>query len=335
MKPYRHQRGITLVEALIGFLLLSLGLLGALRLQSWLRLNGDIARQRTEAVRMAQQDMEQVRTFANAAAFQGITNQRNGASNSPTAFTLTRTVATDSALKHNHVTVSWPDRSGTTQTVELHSSIVGLAPVYSAALALPPQDNTLSLRRHLPVGAKRLGQGRSVFKPSPRSSVAWVINHATGDVVAQCSVPPTLAASDITEADLGPCSDLVARLVRGYIRFSLSAVPDAMSANDAPLTLTLAPASARCETEAVGSASSPERYLAYTCLALPGNPEPLQIIPDGWAFGHTTSTYKACRYSSAQTASPQNYLVIRGDAACPGALPQHNGASVATVQYQP
>lgn len=335
MKPYRHQRGITLVEALVGFLVLSLGLLGALRLQSWLRLNGDIARQRTEAVRMAQQDMEQVRAFANAAAFQGIATQRNAATSTPTAFTLTRTISTDNSIKHSHVAVSWPDRSGTTQTIQLHTSIVGLPPVYSAVLALPPQDKTLSLRRHLPVGAKWLSQGRSVFKPSPRSSVAWVINHATGDVIAQCSVPPTLAASDITEADLGQCSDLVARLVRGYIRFSLSAVPDALNANDAPLNLTLAPATARCETEAVGSASSPERYLAYTCLAPLGSPEPLQIVPDGWAFGHTASTYKACRYSSVHTASPQNYLVIRGDAACPGALPPHNGASVATVQYQP
>ena len=51
--------------------------------------------------------------------------------------------------KSSLVSVSWLDRSGATQTIQLHSSIVGLAPIYSAALSLPPQDKTLALRRQL------------------------------------------------------------------------------------------------------------------------------------------------------------------------------------------
>ncbi len=328
-----HQRGITLVEALIGVMLLSLGLLGALRLQSWLWLNSDVARQRTEAVRLAQQDLEQVRGFADAAAFQGIASQRNEAPRTATPFTLDRTVSAEPTLKNSLVAVSWQDRGGATQTVELQTSIAGLPPVYSAALALPSQDKTLSPRRHLPVGAKRLSEGRSVLKPSSDSSVAWIVNDTTGEVSAECSVPATLAARDITEADLTRCTELTARLLRGYIRFSLSAVPDALHANDAPLALTLTPTTARCETEPVRHAS--ERYLAYTCLLPVDAAEPLRIVPEGWAFGATATTYKACRYVHANATAPHNYLVIRGDAACPAVQPQHNGVSVATVQHQP
>lgn len=328
-----RQRGITLVEALIGVLLLSLGLLGALRLQSWLRLNGDVAKQRTEAVRLAQQDLEQVRGFTDAAEFQAITNQRSEADHPLTLFTLERTVSADPALKNSLIAVSWQDRGGDTQTVTLHSSIPGLPPVYSAALALPSQDRTLSPRHQLPTGAKRLSEGRSVLKPSSDSGVAWIIDNATGEVSAECTVPATLAARDITEADLTRCTELTARLLRGYIRFALGPVPDAQHANDTPLALTLTPATARCETESIRHAG--ERYLAYTCLLPVGAPEPLRIQPEGWAFGATASTYKACRYVHANPSAPHNYLVIRGDAACPGPQPQHNGVSVATVQHQP
>ena len=329
----QYQRGITLVEALIGVLLLSLGLLGALRMQSWLRLNAEVAKQRTEAVRLAQQDLEHVRGFTDAAAFLAIANQHTEAAHTTTNFTLDRTVSPDTTLKDSLVAVRWQDRSGSTQTIQLHSSLNGLSPVYSAALALPPQDMTLSPRRHVPPGARRLSEGRSVLKPSPRSNVAWIVNDTTGEVSAECGVPTTLAASDITEADLTRCTELTARLLRGYIRFSLGPVVDALNANDAPLALTLSPANARCETEPQRHAS--ERYLAYTCLLPVGATEPLRIEPVGWAFGATATTYKACRYAHTNPSAPHNYLVIRGDAACPGPQPPHNGVSVATVQHQP
>jgi Tfp pilus assembly protein PilV len=324
----RRQRGISLVESLVGLLILSMGLLGALRLQSWLRLNGDIARQRTEAVRLAQQDMEQMRGFADTAAFREITDRGSESGGTPTAFTLSRSVSAQGTLKSNQVSVSWLDRSGGEQTIQLHSSIAGVAPVYSAALTLPSQDRAFAPRRHLPPGAKWLGVGRSVLRPSSRSTVAWIINNATGAVIAQCSVAATTAGRDISDADLSRCTDIVGVLLSGHIRFSLGANPDAVRPSDAPLALTLTPA--QCEIEVV---TSPEHYLAYVCL-VPGGlgaREPLHINPVGWAFGSTAATFKACRYAAA----PQNYLVIRGDASCPVADTQHNEASVATLQYQP
>lgn len=360
----RRQRGITLVEALVGFLVLSMGVLGAARLQSWLRLNGDIARQRTEAVRLAQQDMEQVRAFANAAAFDSIATRQATSSDTPTTFTLTRTVtsASDAALKHSQVSVSWLDRRGATQAVQLQSDLSSTAPIYSAALAVAPQDQAMAPRRHLPAGAKVLNEGRSVVKPSGLSTIAWVVDNATGLVSSQCSVRASLAARDITSADLANCTAVSGSLLSGHIRFSLAAAPDAILANDKPMPLAVnllldpSPATApRCETDAAATS------IAYTCLVPQASSDgswsgQLRIAPEGWALGNTATTFKVCRYSADHDGNgridhndehpdrythvlgylgQQNYLVVRGQAGCPSAVPPHNDASVATVQHQP
>jgi len=345
--PRRRQRGITLVEALVGFLVLSMGVLGAARLQSWLRLNGDIARQRTEAVRLAQQDMEQLRAFANATAFDNIATRQATSSDTPT-FTLTRTVTStsDAALKHSQVSVSWLDRSGSTQAIQLQSNLSSTAPIYSAALAVAQQDQVMAPRRHLPAGAKVLSAGRSVVKPSGHSTIAWIVNNATGLVSSQCSVRASLAARDITNADLTDCTAVSGSLLSGHIRFSLATAPDAVLANDKPMPLAVnlllepSPATApHCETDP-----------AATSIGQ------LRIAPEGWALGNTATTFKVCRYSADHDGNgridhnnehperytqvlgylgQQNYLVVRGQASCPSAVPPHNDASVATVQYQP
>lgn len=360
----RRQRGITLVEALVGFLVLSMGVLGAARLQSWLRLNGDIARQRTEAVRLAQQDMEQVRGFANATAFDQIAARQVTSSDTPTTFTLTRSIASaaGASLKHSKVTVSWLDRSGSTQSIQLQSDVSGTAPVYSAALAVAPQDRVMAPRRHLPAGARLLSEGRSVIKPAAHSTIAWIVDNATGAVISQCSVSASLTARDIGNADLTNCTAVSGSLLSGYIRFSLAAVPDATLANDKPMALAVnlaldsTPATApRCETDTTAT------YITYTCLVPQtasdtGWSGQLRIAPEGWVLGDAPSAFKVCRYSTDHDGSgridrndehpdhyslvmgylgQQNYLVVRGQASCPAAVPPHNDASVATVQHQP
>ena len=139
------QRGTTLFEALIAFLVLSLGMVAIARVQGHLRLDADAARQRSEAVRLAQEDMETLRGFAtiDAAAAAGTRAFDAIASTSRsvdtgTAYRIDRQIAATGALhaKAASVTVSWTDRSGSAQQVALHSIIAGTDPALSGALAL-------------------------------------------------------------------------------------------------------------------------------------------------------------------------------------------------------
>ena len=78
ISPRYRQRGFTLVESLIAFLVLSLGMLAVVRLQPELRQHAELARQRSEATRLAQLDIEGLRGFLQlrvdgaAPAFEGI-----------------------------------------------------------------------------------------------------------------------------------------------------------------------------------------------------------------------------------------------------------------------
>ena len=59
----RAQAGVSLVEALVAFLVTAFGMLSIAGMQASLSRNSDTAKQRSEAVRLAQQKMEQLRSF--------------------------------------------------------------------------------------------------------------------------------------------------------------------------------------------------------------------------------------------------------------------------------
>jgi len=148
MRTHHHhtQRGTTLLEALVAFLVLSLGMIALARVQGHLRLDADVARQRSEAVRLAQEDMETLRGFATIGDAAGLRSFDAIASasrtvNGITTYVLDRQIApADVPLaKVASISVSWIDRSGTAQQVALHSIIAGTDPTLSGALALAPR----------------------------------------------------------------------------------------------------------------------------------------------------------------------------------------------------
>ena len=63
-----NARGFTLIEALIALLVLSFGMLAIAGFQVTLTRSSDIAKQRSEATRLAQQKMEELRTYGQVAA---------------------------------------------------------------------------------------------------------------------------------------------------------------------------------------------------------------------------------------------------------------------------
>lgn len=255
--PRCRQRGTTLLEALVGFLVLSLGILTVGRLQNHLRVGSDIARQRSEAVRLGQEDIETLRSFSVLAASAGARSYAEIASAAAildadhgyatnTSYRLTRTVqpSATTAAKDASVNVGWTDRSGEDQQIVLNSIIAGQDPAYSAALSITPAGTPVKgafgRSAWIPVMARDLGNGKSAMKPIGAGSIAFLFDNASGLVTGLCSgIDPATATRDLTSAALVACDTNSGYLLGGTVRFSLAGPPDAARAVDVPLALAV------------------------------------------------------------------------------------------------
>jgi Tfp pilus assembly protein PilV len=355
--PARRQRGASLVEALIAFMVLSLGTLGIAHLQRHVEHGADLARQRSEAVRLAQQDIEQLRAFAAMSAASGVRSYADIAPadtsvdaasgyRSNASYRVERRIAEepDAALKTATVLVRWTDRTGQPQSVLLQSAVAGMPPALSAALPVqahePPMKTVHGRSPRIPASARKLAGGRSVLKPAASGGLAFVLSNATGRVTERCS-----ATADT--ADPSDCVRFDALLLSGWIRLSLAA-PPAADANDKPLpvavSLVLTGADAapapECFTE------PRERIVAYHCVIAASGPWSGRstVVPQGWTLAAEAGAFKVCRYSGDHDGSgaidrnaehpehysnvdvslmQQNFLLVRGDQACPANTVQH------------
>jgi Tfp pilus assembly protein PilV len=246
----RRPRGTSLVEALVAMAVMAIGMLAVVGVQSTLRLNADVAKQRSEAVRIAQEAMESARGFAvietpaegqtaYASTIDGAARAVEGYTTN-TTFVLTQSVVThaDAARKDIRIRVEWTDRSGQAQGVEL-SSVVG-ANDPRLALLLGARPNGIPVRqplgRHpgIPPGAKAVSPSLSVFKPpAPGGQVVWVFDNLSGVIVGVCNTITT-GQADLTEADISSCiNDTYAQLLRGFVRFAGGSVaPNAAEAEN-------------------------------------------------------------------------------------------------------
>lgn len=274
-----HQRGITLIDALLAFLVLAAGVLSMGKLQLHLQAHADLSRQRSEATRIAQEDIESLRSFASlqadavapsAATYERIetvtasVDRLNGATLN-TVFHLTRQIDDSSAsrLKSATVSVAWPARDGAMQQAVLNSAVAGENPALSGALTVGPSllapGSGYTRSPGIPANAKHLGDGRSVLKPGTAGTIAYVFDPLSAQVTQRC----TDIASDRTTAqldarDLTHCSELRGLWLSGTVRFSSASPPTPQAANDIPLdvavTVTLTgaadAASPVCSTEA-------------------------------------------------------------------------------------
>jgi Tfp pilus assembly protein PilV len=353
------RRGAGLIEVLVAFLVISLSLVGAQRVQSMLRLHADVARERGEAVQLAQKAMEQLRSGS------------EGPSAAGDKYTLQSTTGERNALglQSRFVQAQWSDRTGDTHHVKLASATAGGAAVYEAALALAPQQGPL--RRAFPQQPagpshhKALGDGRSVHKPREHGTLALVFDAGTGHLLQSCRVDAHRRTQDLGVDDLHECTAFRGSLLSGHLRFANAA--SALDGEPLPLRLGIvfsSPSSgpAQCEaepmktvrvtrgehtrTEAVPLQATPrelgatalvdlgERFTAFTCVIVDARwSGQLVFEPQGWALGDTARDHRVCRIGQPQAPyrdasgalRQQNFLVTRGDRPCPGG-PTHNVA---------
>ncbi|HSV69764.1 MAG TPA: prepilin-type N-terminal cleavage/methylation domain-containing protein [Methylibium sp.] len=318
----RSQRGFTIIEALIALLVMAFGMLSLAGMQVMLSRNGDFAKQRAEALRLAQDRLERLR------AFDGVGSGTIDWNNLPVAaetfngntnatFTVTGALAgaTTDAMRPLTITVAWTDRTGTAQTLVLPSVISKTNPETIGLVANPLPLNQ-PLRRpknrniNIPIPAIDLGNGESATQFSP--TFAIVYSNTTGGVVRLCTLPniTTATADDINDAiDANACTSVTGYIVAGYIRRSDSSItwPTGIAHGITRIN-DLAGQPIRCLfTDAIdqNTQATIANYKYYLCVV------PLAEPSDGTAarWGGTiklgdvvtTSDYVVCRYQYTQT----------------------------------
>lgn len=345
----RRAAGVSLIEALVALAVMAFGMLGVVGMQSTMRTGADISRQRAEAVRIAQEELERLRNYSvlrasDAApgqlAFEDIAAAAAAsvaASNANTTFVLETLVPAAGAsdamapVQQVQVIVTWADRSASApnQRVELSSAIAGLPPEMSGLHAMRTDRSPLrrAYGRHaaIPRVAVDLGDGTSRFTPPGLGGATWIFNNATALITKFCSAPPTPT-----------CTTEERWLLSGFVAFATGGPPSSGEAEiptdpvvsglsmKVKVTLPVSTPDQACATEAVVS-----DRLAYYC-ALPTQTIAGQRLWSGrvefavspspgtvsTTLGDTTaSNFKVCRYSR-----DGDNLVPTSDAAIPSGL---------------
>lgn len=239
----RRQRGVSLIEALVAMAVMAFGMLGIIGVQTTLRFNSDVAKQRSEAVRLAQKAIEDARSFTLVEASSGpdpdytdidtVTGINSAYVSSATNTTYTIDTAVlpygdtpdsqDPRYKKLRVRVNWADRSSNlaNEVVQLDTSVARVMPELSGTLALATLAGANGVTQRPPSGRNALipilavdqGNGTSNFTPPGTLGVTWVFNNTTGLITI------------VNDAFCGGGGCL---LLSGYIRFATGNGPTGM-----------------------------------------------------------------------------------------------------------
>ncbi len=290
-----NQSGVSLIEALVALVVMAFGVLGVAGLQATMRQNADISKQRSEAVRIAQEAIEDARAFtvmatpappASDHAYEDVNTAV--ASNvigytTNTSYTIARTVVNSASpsIKTLVVDVAWADRTGQTQHVLLNSSIAGIAPELAGSLGIPANGTPTRQPRgrsvDIPVAAvDQPGSGTSVFTPPGAPTVRWIFNNVTGIITSICN-------------PVEECTDESAFLLSGYVRFATAAAvppatrasaPTATDAENPPSGAFVLDVQVNLTSPSVQAVSCFEQtlpdYVAYYCAVPISNAAPHQ-----------------------------------------------------------
>lgn len=338
MKTAHRNRGVSIVEALVALAVMAFGMLGVVGLQASMRYNADIAKQRSEAVRIAQERIEQARAYialSGADSFAAIAEvpdpQPVTDYTTNTTYTWTAStplVQTDPPLKLYEVRVRWTDRNDQPQDVVLRTNIAGVAPELAGALGIAAAGSPNAFVRErnsgIPSSAVPQGDGTSRFVP-PGSGVGWVFNNTSGVITQVCNALFT----ECTSANL--------LLLSGYVNFAGELLEEDEKANirvRVLLTQPTSPTEVRCFTE------TRSLHVRYYC-AMPlttgtvrkwsgtASVDGISLIDE--VDAEDDSDYRMCRYTPVDSDAltvpnvdhprtytdvttaliNQNYLVIR------------------------
>jgi Tfp pilus assembly protein PilV len=314
----KKTRGVSLVEALVAFLVMGLGLLALSSMQMNLSFNADVARQRSEAVRLAERHIDKLRSYTSLTT--GAINWSNLASvandsviQSNTAYTLTAVLvgATADALRSVNVDVTWTDRTGAAQSVSMATVIAQTNPQDIGDIVNPLPLNT-PLKRpknrniNIPVPAVDLGNGLSSYA---FDSTRYVIfSNINASVTQVCNPGTGTTTATVAQILSGTCTIYQGYILAGYVYTTNASVPSGISLAGVTLNNALGGQSPFCQTSAAvdqNSGATIPNYKYYFCVI------PL-TTPFTWsgtvrlAGVPRTGSNVVCRYQYASTAVSPN-----------------------------
>lgn len=225
--------GVALIEALVAMTVMAFGLLAVAGIQTTLRQNADVSKQRAEAVRIAQMEIETWRGYATMAGPPGSVAYDNLVSatsatvvtGSNVQFMMTRSVTPSTApvAKVLTVDVAWTDRNNSPQSVRLTTAVAGVTPELSGTVVVSAYGSPTAYAngKHWAIPTPAISfvekPGLSFLQPQAGNPVVWQFNNITG-VITLCSLNTGSTALTYF-TDLGTCAG-EARMLSGYVRFS-------------------------------------------------------------------------------------------------------------------
>jgi type IV pilus modification protein PilV len=270
--PGRRHRGVALLEALVAMLIMTIGVLSLASMQTTINRYSNEAKLRSDATRLAEQKIEQLRSYTGIASTvigQGVTSAtavnwdslaggEETVSSTNATYTRTWTIsgAIADPMRTVQVSMAWLNRVGESESLALRSVISQTDPADSGYLAFPLPLNT-NLKRpkdrnlDIPVRAVDLGNGQSGLRYGTGGQYL-VFSNVSGDVVKICT-PPSLNASStdaqivaaLTSGNAGvsSCTTISGFIVAGFIKRGSSvsdtdwnAVKDSVGVNTALVT---------------------------------------------------------------------------------------------------
>ena len=326
-----RQQGVSLIEAVVAMAIMGFGMLGVLGMQSALRSNADISKQRSEAVRIAQAAIETRRSFSVLAATAGARDYDTIATvlfadiaGDNASFRFTPTVTTFPAVgdeltvaphKRLVVDVTWLDRNNVEQSVHMGTIISATAPEVSAALSTPGDASAVQSpggrNPAVPPSAVDLGNGTSRFAPpGAATGVTWTFNNINGFITHTC---------------LSVCTPFDGRLLSGFVNFaagtpgspaprptsadSESPPPNFLLGTGGEQVIVSVPITSPTNGTVPCFHQPTATYIAYFCampvtLAGDWSGQARLTLPTGRALAgsisdHNDNKYRVCRYTIA------------------------------------
>jgi type II secretory pathway pseudopilin PulG len=248
-RPAGRERGFAVVEALVAFLVVAFGMMAIASFQFTLSRTSDVARQRNEATRIAQQEIDRLRSFGQRAADGntgddrltyseevgvGAATRTENSALTNTSYEITRTVSAPPApvptqgerFRWIDVAVQWLDRTGATQRIALSTVISDGAPGELGFLTTGRNGVPTTLRPknrniNIPYPAVNLAGGQtSAFIPPPGNTL-FVFNNESGNVLQRCTSVSTIVLTENMTTSGLTCTTFTtqAYVLSGYIRF--------------------------------------------------------------------------------------------------------------------